>query len=157
MDKENEEPKPKKKRLSLYLQKKKREDRFSTVTSDALKEMSSYKMPKNSELNSKWAMKNFSDWMDCYNTKNPDEPCPSELLSEFCSKATLNKCLCVYINETRNCKGERYPPKTIYALLCGIHHIKCHQDHHQTTRIHHIKCHQDHHQTIRDHLMINFC
>ena len=46
MDKGNEEPKPKKKRLSLSLQKKKGEDHFSTVTSDALEEMSSYKMPK---------------------------------------------------------------------------------------------------------------
>ena len=57
-------------------------------------------MPKNSELNSKWAMKNLADWVESYNTRNPDKPCPLEILSQCCSKSILNEWLCVYINET---------------------------------------------------------
>ena len=98
----------KKKRLSLSLKNNKKEDRFASITRDELEQMSKYKMPKNSELNSKWAMKNLADWVESYNTRNPDKPCPLEILSEFCSKSILNEWLCVYINETRNQKGESY-------------------------------------------------
>ena len=27
---------------------------------------------------------------------------------------------CHYVNETRNCKGDLYPPKTLYLLLSGL-------------------------------------
>ena len=37
-----------------------------------------------------------------------------------CSKELLNEWLCVYITETRNHNGEKYPPKTLYSLLSGI-------------------------------------
>ena len=120
MNKENIEPQPKRKRLSLSLKNNKKEDSFASITRDELEQMSKYKMPKNSELNSKWAMKNLADWVESYKARNPDKPCPLEILSEFCNKSILNEWLCVYINETRNQKGESYCPRTLYALLCGI-------------------------------------
>ena len=33
---------------------------------------------------------------------------------------SLNKWLSFYVIETRNCKGENYPLKTLYQLLCGL-------------------------------------
>ena len=55
-DKENTEPK--KKRLSLTLNKK----RFANVPRDKLDKMAEYVMPKNSAASSKWALKNLTDW-----------------------------------------------------------------------------------------------
>ena len=119
-DEENLDPnqRPKRRRLSLSLKNK--VDRFADVTQETLEDMSLYKMPKNSSQNCKWAMKNFVEWLESYNSRNPDKPCPSDVLSPSCGKDVLNEWLCVYVNETRNQKGERYSPKTLYALLCGI-------------------------------------
>jgi hypothetical protein len=81
--------------------------------------MANYTMPKNSANSSKWAMNNLKEWLNEHNDKNPVK-CPISILSATCSKDVLNQWLCVYINETRNQNGEPYPPKSIYALLCGI-------------------------------------
>ena len=86
MNKKNIEPQPKRKRLSLSLKNNKKEDRFASITRDELEQMSKYKMPKNSELNSKWAMKNLADWVESYNMRNIDKPFPLENLSEFAVK-----------------------------------------------------------------------
>ena len=43
-----------------------------------------------------------------------------DLLLPTCSPELLNKWLCVYVTETRNQAGDPYPPRSIYALLCGI-------------------------------------
>ena len=45
---------------------------------------------------------------------------PGEVLLLSCSKELVNKWLCVYVAETRSKDGNRYSPKTIYALVCGI-------------------------------------
>ena len=110
---------PKKKRLSLSL-KNKKGSRFGTISDEQLKSMTSYVTPKNSAMSSRWALKNLNDWMQEHNNQNPEKPCPEEILSPSCNKALLNEWLCVYIVETRSHSGERYPPKTIHALLCGI-------------------------------------
>ena len=104
-DEENLDPnqRPKRRRLSLSLKNK--VDRFADVTQETLEDMSLYKMPKNSSQNCKWAMKNFVEWLESYNSRNPDKPCPSDVLSPSCGKDVLNEWLCVYVNETRNQKG----------------------------------------------------
>lgn len=106
---------PKKRRLSLSLSK----HRFAIVSKETLADMN-YKMPENSAKRSKWALKNLREWFDDYNKRNPDHMCPDDVLSPTCSKVLLNKWLCVYINETRLCTGELYPPQTVHSLLCGI-------------------------------------
>ena len=74
-------------------------------------------MPKNSALSSKWAIKNLADWWSINKSK---KQCPVDILLLTCSKEILGVWLCVYVNETRKQDDERYSPKTLYALLCGI-------------------------------------
>ena len=117
IDKENVEPK--KKRLSLSLNKK-NTSRFGSTSKETLKAMATVTLPKNSAHSSKWATKNLRDWLVDYNYRNPENECPEDLLSPFCSKEILNKWLCIYVTETPNQDRDAYPPKTIYELLCGI-------------------------------------
>ena len=42
------------------------------------------------------------------------------MLHPECLADELNTWLAVYVAETRNKEGKRYPPKTIYSLLTGI-------------------------------------
>ena len=77
-------------------------------------------IPKNTEKSSKWAMTNFKDWFDDFNSRNPIDSCPYEVLTPKCPKDVLNKWLCVFINETRSKTGDKYPPKTIQSILAGI-------------------------------------
>ena len=114
--KENVNPK----RKCLSLSKKKNKDRFCSISAEELEGMAKYKMPKNSAVSSRWAMKNFHEWFKDYNRKNADKLCPEDLLLPTCSPELLNKWLCVYVTETRNQAGDPYPPRSIYALLCGI-------------------------------------
>ena len=78
-------------------------------------------MAKNIELSSKWAMKNLTEWFLDYNKQNPDLPSPESIFtSSPPSKEKLSKFLTIFIAETRNQNGEKYPPRTVYALLSGI-------------------------------------
>ena len=77
-------------------------------------------MAKNIEVSSKWAMKNFTEWFHDYNKRNSDLPCPESILtSSPPSKEELSKFLTIFIAETRNQNGEKYLPRTVYALLSG--------------------------------------
>ena len=118
-DKENSPPK-KKRKVSLSLCK-----RFKRATEEELETLSFNKMPKNTEASTKWSIKNFTDWFHGYNSRNPDNKCPDELLLPTCSIEVLNKWLCVYAAETRSHTGQEYPPATIHSLLSGIfRHMK---------------------------------
>ena len=64
-DKENV-PSSKKHKLSLSLK-----NRFKKVSDSELNELSKVKIPKNTTLSTRWAMKNFIDWFCEYNVKNP--------------------------------------------------------------------------------------
>ena len=87
---ESELPPSKKKQLSLFLKK-----RFKSTDQDELEEMSKPKIPSNTSIRTRWAMKNFSDWFESYSSKNPDDLCPDKLLHPSCDAKTLNKWLCV--------------------------------------------------------------
>ena len=78
------------------------------------------KIPKNTDINTCWAMKNFTDWLSDYNLRNPESVCPEEVILPSCPAETLNKWLCVYAVETRSQSGEPYPPASLYSLLSGI-------------------------------------
>ena len=109
-------PELKKRRLLMSLSK----HHFASVSKEILADMTNYKMPENSAKCSKWVLKNLGEWFDDYNKRNPDNLCHDDVLSPTCSKALLNKWLCVYIDKTRSCTSEPYPPKTVYSLLCRI-------------------------------------
>lgn len=65
-------------------------------------------------------MQNFTDWFSGYNTRNPDNPRPDEVLLPSCPAKVLSKWLCVYVAETWSHTGEVYPPTTVYSLLSGV-------------------------------------
>ena len=117
-DKENVAP-GKKRRLSLSLSKKQKR-RFDETSLEEITALEKPHMAKNTEVSSKWAMKNLTEWFLDYNKWNPDLPCPESILtSSPPSKEELSKFLTIFIAETRNQNGEKYP-RTVYALLSGI-------------------------------------
>ena len=67
VDKENAPPETKKWLLSLAL--KKHQDCFGRVSECELHKMAQFKMRKNSEQLSKWAIKNQGDWMEVHNKR----------------------------------------------------------------------------------------
>ena len=114
---EKENIPPKKRHLSLSLNK---DRRFGNALEENLQSMATFTMPKNSAHSSKWPTTNLHGWFADYNQQNPEQKCPGEVLLPSCSKELLNKLLCVYVVETRSKDSNPYPPKTVYALLCGI-------------------------------------
>ena len=94
---ENIGPPMSKKPKCLLSLKKNVRPRFKEVNEDVLQEMSKPIVPHNTSLNTKWAMKNLTDWYNDYNKRNPENPCPEEIILPFCSAEKLNEWLCVYV------------------------------------------------------------
>ena len=117
-DKENVAP-GKKRRLSLSLSKKQKRG-FDETSLEEIAALEKPHMAKNTEVSSKWAMKDLTEWFLDYNKRNPDLPCPESILTSSPSKEELSKFLTIFIAETRNQNGEKYPPRTVYALLSRI-------------------------------------
>ena len=88
--------------------------------------------PKNTKYNTKWAVNVFTAWQNTRMNKkaqfetskgNGLESTNVEDLSvplEHMSADSLNFWLCKFICEVEKQTGERYPPKTLYLLVCGI-------------------------------------
>ena len=88
--------------------------------------------PKNTKYNTKWAVNVFTAWQNTRMNKtaqletsggNGLESTNVEDLSvplEHMSADSLNFCLCEFICEVAKQTEERYPPKTLYLLVCGI-------------------------------------
>ena len=89
-------------------------------------------VPKNTKYNTKWAVSVFTAWQNTRMNKkgqletsggNGLESTNVEELSvplEHMSAESLNFWLCKFICEVAKQTGERYPPKTLYLLVCGI-------------------------------------
>ena len=117
-DEEEELPAAKKQKLAKL--------RFKSLST--AKEVESYsdkKLPRNTAYPTTWALRNYTDWADHKNSLAQEETVPKELFSTG-SCEQLNKWLSFFVLETRNSKGERYPPKTIYQLLTFS--AKTHED-----------------------------
>ena len=77
-------------------------------------------MPKSTEVNTLWAVRNFQEWMDS-NSCHPEQPCcEGALLTNSLSK--LSFWLQKYVLGTREKTGEKYPAKSVHLLYCGINH-----------------------------------
>ena len=88
------------------------------VTTTELTSMTKPLVPKNTQKNIVWALRNFSEWRE---KRSSDEKCRSDLLdSPPLDVAELNHWLCLYVLETRRSDGNKYPVSTLYALLSGI-------------------------------------
>ena len=89
-------------------------------------------VPKNTTYNTKWAVNVFTAWQNTRMNKkaqletaggNGLESTNVDDLSvplEHMSANSLNFWLCKFICEVAKQTGERYPPKTLYLLVCGI-------------------------------------
>ena len=94
-------------------------NRFSFKTESEMKVLSKGFVPKNTSNSTSWAVRNFRAWSNSRNECFPDDPVPNDLLTSSDTE-TLNKWLSLFAAETRNSKGEPYPPSTIYQLLSGL-------------------------------------
>jgi len=75
--------------------------------------------PKTRRLTLRWAVKNFGEWQTAYNFRHPEKVCPAGILLSDDSKE-LSWWLQKYAVSTRKTNGDKYPPKTVYLLLCGL-------------------------------------
>lgn len=91
-------------------------------------------VPKNTQNSTKWAVKIFEEWQKSRQEKSPKLFKSASLSTsldlskvrdlstplESMSAETLNLWLSRFVEEVRNLKGQRYPPRTIYVLICGL-------------------------------------
>ena len=69
--------------------------------------------PSSTAHSTQWARRNFDEWRTARNIELPEDTVPPDLLARG-DVEELNKWLSLYIIETRNSKGGKYPAKTIY-------------------------------------------
>ena len=76
--------------------------------------------PKNTIVNTQWAVRNYEAW--CKWRVEQIDPVPVDLL--FSNKPDLlNKWLSLYVVETRRQDGKKFPSKSIDCLLAGL--LRC--------------------------------
>ena len=89
-------------------------------------------VPRNTQYNTKWGVKVFRDWQETRQNKRAqlesigfdnldvtnvdDLTVPLEEMSAY----MLNFWLCRFMCEVAKQNGQRYPPKSLYLLLCAI-------------------------------------
>ena len=120
-------PPTKKRKLSLQLKKAcSGAEASSAPTSSRFvspkKDLESYQkgyIPKNNSINTFWVTRNFKDWVVAYNSHHPESPCPEDILLTDNAK-DISFWLQKFIMGTRKKNGEKYPPKTLYFILCGL-------------------------------------
>ena len=101
-----------------------KKQRFNTLSSEELDQLSTPYIPKNMETSTKWALENFHSWLSHRNisAKSEDNKCPNTLLEDM-NPAQLNKWLAVYVAETRKVNGDLYPPATLQFISLGFYVI----------------------------------
>ena len=97
----------------------KKNERFSFKSTTDIESLSTVKPPKTTSYTTAWAVRNFEAWKFNRNVAFPDKQVHANLLQSGSSK-DLSHWLSFFVSETRNCSGERYPPKTLYQLLSGL-------------------------------------
>ena len=113
MEKENDPPsfRPK---CSLSLKRW-----FAALESEEVDQYSLVKVPKRTEQSNNWAASNFEEWQRD-NGRNPGSEIHRDILGSIdCQE--LDEVLSAFIVETRKENGEKYPPRTLYQLLSGLH------------------------------------
>jgi hypothetical protein len=89
-------------------------------------------IPKNTGYNTKWAVKVFEQWQSCREDKTVRNVPSSSVNLHICqvedlttplhcmNAETLNLWLSRFVEEVCNAKGERYPGRTLYVIICGL-------------------------------------
>ena len=75
--------------------------RFQLLSTNAVEDLCSPKLPKLTEQYTKWAVINFLAWKEERNCMHSEEPVPDDLL-ESASVEEISKWLAHYVAETRN-------------------------------------------------------
>lgn len=90
------------------------DERFGKqVTDTEIEEMKSSKRNKNTAKNTKWAFNIFETWRQHRQADNIPE-------IHIMEKPALSFWLIRFLMEVRNQKGEEYPPKSLYLIMCGL-------------------------------------
>ena len=76
-------------------------------------------VPENTEKNTSWARKCFSEWVFQRNENFPDEKCPEDIL-ERQDVDEIGKWFPTFITEVRRSDGQPYPPRSIHQILSGL-------------------------------------
>lgn len=112
-------PIPKRKRLSLKKKPKATERYDFAVSEDDVERHRKGYCPKNTKINTDWAVRSFHQWREARHSSKPTDSCPPNiLLSDDVSE--LDRWLYRYLTETRKTDGSEYPPRTLYLLLTGV-------------------------------------
>ena len=102
--------------------KKPKQDRFAapTTESDMSRIVKGY-TPANTQKNTDWARRVFSEWRAARNAKvgAAGELCPEDLF-EKPEVMLLNHWIARFITEVRRQDGKPYPPRSIHQLLAGL-------------------------------------
>ena len=77
-------------------------------------------VPKSTESNTLWAVRNFEVQYDWWWKKTPEESDPEDLL-ELMEFVARNKWLSLYLIETRCTDGKKFPSITLDCLLSGLY------------------------------------
>ena len=89
--------------------------RFSDVTDDDIDQLIKDGENKNTQKSTKWAVRVFEEWRK---TKmNRGQVIPE--LKDF-SVGDVNDLLGKFVIEVRKKDGDKYPPNTLYLLVCGL-------------------------------------
>lgn len=95
------------------------------------KELLDSAIPKSTRHSTKWALKMFCEWQMARENQDPKlESCSFAFdcnkvqqldvgITEM-SAETLNFWLAKFIQEICKANGERYPPRTLYSIACGL-------------------------------------
>ena len=90
------------------------ESRFGSCVTDE-KELDVFSkgfVPKNTDKNTEWALRNFKSWFVWRLKKNPEDPVPADLLVAN-DPVALQKWLSLYLIETRRKDGKKFPSKWV--------------------------------------------
>ena len=131
-EKENQAPpEAKKPKLSLSLKKKPKEppvnisttsnERFPVLSLEVIEETKKWKIPKNTEKSTNWAMRLFNSWVKQRNERCDDKVPDSILLSD--NHEELCRWLCVSVNELWREDGEQYLPEVFLSILLEYNDI----------------------------------
>jgi hypothetical protein len=106
--------------MKLSLKKTKgSSERFEFLNDVDFSEVCQPFQPKNTAYSTKWAISNFESWKKkCNDSAHTSEKVPDDIFLK--PAKDIDQWLAHYVAETRNYKGEPYPPKTLYQLLSGL-------------------------------------
>ena len=115
---DEEFPNPKKRRVSLKLDKK--PPRFAYYSSEEVSKISEGYVPPNTAKNTRWAKKCFMDWVLAVNSlPEAVEKCPGDIL-ESASPKVLEEWIPNFVAEVRRADGQKYSARTIHQILSGL-------------------------------------